>query len=96
MVEGVAVLCRLQVPGVPHFGGLHDRLAGLVLDLQGPEFAPFGRFVGLVVHAVKHIGIGPRAFEQLDELGLLVAEHKCVIFQGGYGMEEGIFFLARV
>ena len=58
MVEGVMVLRRLQVPDVPHLGGLHDGVAGLSRVRQGLEFASYGRFVGLGVDAEKHIGIG--------------------------------------
>ena len=68
------MLLGLQVLGVPHLGGLDADVTGLFLYIKCPVPAPFRRLIGLVVHAVEHVGIGEGAGEQFTDLGALVFE----------------------
>ena len=68
------MLLGLQVPSVPHLGGLDAGVTGLLLYVERPVPAPFRRLIGFVVHAVEHVGIGQGPGEQFADLGTLVFE----------------------
>ena len=98
VVEGAEVHGVVEVPGVPHFGGVDFafEFGGAFLDEAGPMGAPFGGFVGFVIHAVEDVGVGEGFGEEFVNEGFLVFEEAAVVFEGRDGAEEGGLALAGV